>query len=54
MVKKGEIDKKKEHEIEMEKEIVKFVLEISMEFGQEKKGSFFVITDRDIKKHYKL
>jgi len=54
VVKKGEIDKKKEHEIEMEKEIVKFVLEISMEFGQEKKGSFFVITDRDIKKHYKL
>jgi len=43
-------------ELDIEKEVVKKLLDISMEFGQDKKGSFFIVTgrDRDIKDDYKL
>lgn len=39
-------------EIDIEKDLVKLVIDIAMEFGQEKKGSFFIITNRNIKKYY--
>jgi hypothetical protein len=39
-------------EIDLEKKIVKLIIDIAMEFGQEKKGSFFVITNRNLKPYY--
>jgi hypothetical protein len=40
--------------LDIEKEVVKKLLDIAMEYGQEKKGAFFIITSKDIRKHYKL
>lgn len=45
---------KKEDTIGIEKEVVKILIDIAMEFGQEKKGSFFVVTKKDIKRNYNL
>jgi len=44
----------KEDEIDIEKGVVKVLVDIAMEFGREKKGSMFVITQSDISKYYKL
>jgi len=44
--------KKKVKEIDIEKDLVKLIIDIAMEFGQDKKGSFFIITNRNIKKNY--
>ncbi len=41
-------------EIDIEKEVVKLLIDIAMEFGQEKKGAFFIVTGRDIQKYYHL
>lgn len=41
-------------EIDLEKKVVKQIIDIAMEFGQEKKGSFFIITNRNLKHYYNL
>ncbi len=43
---------KKIKEIDIEKDLVKIIIDIAMEFGQEKKGTFFIITNRNINKYY--
>lgn len=40
------------NDIDLEKSIVKLVIDLAMEFGQEKKGSFFIITNRNLKPYY--
>ena len=47
-------EKRKEEKSEMDKEVVKLLIDIALEFGQEKRGSFFIVTNKDISKHYKL
>ena len=44
----------KEEDIDIEKGVLKILVDMSMEFGREKKGSMFVVTQSDIKKYYKL
>jgi hypothetical protein len=39
-------------DIDLEKNIVKLIIDLAMEFGQEKKGSFFIITNRNLKPYY--
>ncbi len=40
------------NDIDLEKNIVKLVIDLAMEFGQNKKGSFFIITNRNLKPYY--
>lgn len=44
--------KMKFEEIDVEKDIVKLLIDIAMAFGREKKGSFFVVTSRNLKPYY--
>ena len=46
--------KKPEEELDIEKGVLKIIVDMAMEFGKEKKGSMFVITQSDIQKYYKL
>jgi hypothetical protein len=50
----GEAKKPKEEELDIEKGVLKVIVDMAMEFGKEKKGSMFVITQSDIQKYYKL
>ena len=46
--------KRIEEELDIEKGVLKVIVDMAMEFGKEKKGSMFVITQSDIQKYYKL
>lgn len=39
-------------DIDVEKDIVKLLIDMAMEFGQDKKGSFFIVTSRNLKNEY--
>lgn len=40
-------------EIDVEKDVVKRIIDLAMEFGQEKKGSFFIVTSRNVRPYYR-
>ncbi|MEM2974771.1 MAG: DNA integrity scanning protein DisA nucleotide-binding domain protein [Candidatus Micrarchaeia archaeon] len=41
-------------ELDIEKGVIKKIVDMAMEFGREKKGSMFVITSSDISRYYKM
>jgi len=40
-------------EIDVEQDVVKIIIDLTLQFGQEKKGSFFIITSRNLKPYYR-
>jgi hypothetical protein len=44
--------RQKFEEIDIEKDLVKLVIDLAMEYGQNKEGSFFIITSRSLRPYY--
>jgi len=46
------VKRPKFEEIDIEKDLVKLVIDLTMEYGQNKEGSFFIITSRSLRPYY--